>query len=88
MTSVTRTGVYYGYARISPERDGEIVLPEKDRGVMPMVMSLGLNPFYNNEQLTAVSRVWKDISSLLNYSRKSTSCMSSTATSMVMICRL
>ncbi|KAI0728794.1 riboflavin kinase [Fomitopsis betulina] len=53
MTSVTRTGVYYGYARISPERDGEIVLPEKDRGVMPMVMSLGLNPFYNNEQLTA-----------------------------------
>ena len=54
MSSVTRTGVYYGYAQVSPERDGQIVLPEKDRGVMPMVMSLGLNPYYKNERLTAV----------------------------------
>lgn len=86
MTSVTRTGVYYGYAQISPERDGQVVLPEEDRGVLPMVMSLGWNPFYKNERLTAVCRVRKGVYGLLNNYRKFTSCMTSTPTSMAMIC--
>lgn len=56
MSSVTRTGVYYGYAQISPERDEQVILSKKDCSVMPMVMSLGWNPFYKNERLTAVCR--------------------------------
>jgi len=60
MSSVTKTGVYYGYAQISPERDGQIILPERDRGVMPMVMSLGWNPFYKNERMTAEIHLMHD----------------------------
>ena len=54
MSSVTQTGVYYGYARVSREKDGEAVLSEDEAKVHPMVMSLGWNPFYKNRQLTAV----------------------------------
>ena len=54
MSSVTKTGVYYGYARIySPEQE-QTPLCEKDGEVLPMVMSLGWNPFYKNERMTAV----------------------------------
>ncbi|KZT72659.1 riboflavin kinase [Daedalea quercina L-15889] len=60
MSSVTRTGVYYGYAQISPEKNGQTILPEKDRNVMPMVMSLGWNPFYKNERLTAEIHLMHD----------------------------
>ncbi|TFY65113.1 hypothetical protein EVJ58_g2171 [Rhodofomes roseus] len=63
MSSVTQTGVYYGYAQISPEKNGQIVLSEKDRGVMPMVMSLGWNPFYKNERLTAEIHLMHDFDS-------------------------
>ena len=54
MSSVTKTGVYYGYAQVSRQRDGKTVLPEEDGKVLPMVMSLGWNPFYKNEKLSAV----------------------------------
>ncbi|KAI0676936.1 riboflavin kinase [Trametes maxima] len=53
MTSVTETGVYYGYAQVSRERDGNVVLSEEEGQVLPMVMSLGWNPFYKNERMTA-----------------------------------
>ena len=56
MSSVTQTGVYYGYAQVFPERDGEAHLASEDAVVHPMVMSLGWNPFYKNERLTAVRR--------------------------------
>ena len=39
------TGVYYGWAQVG----------EKDTVVYPMVMSLGWNPYYNNEKRSAVS---------------------------------
>ena len=54
MSSVTRTGVYYGYAQVSSEKDGQVVLDAADSQVFPMVMSLGWNPFYKNERMTAV----------------------------------
>ncbi|KAI0751432.1 riboflavin kinase [Daedaleopsis nitida] len=53
MSSVTETGVYYGYAQISREKDGTSVLSEEDAKVLPMVMSLGVNPFYKNERMSA-----------------------------------
>ncbi|KAJ7507519.1 hypothetical protein B0H11DRAFT_2153194 [Mycena galericulata] len=40
ISSVVKQGVYYGYA-------------QEDVRVLPMVMSLGWNPFYKNEILTA-----------------------------------
>ena len=55
MSEVTRTGVYYGYARVFPDKDGKRLLTEEESQVHPMVMSLGWNPFYKNKQLTAVS---------------------------------
>lgn len=55
MSSVCETGVYYGYAQVSPSKDEQTVLHEDDTKVQPMVMSLGWNPFYKNERLTAVS---------------------------------
>ncbi|KAI0921474.1 hypothetical protein AcW1_004562 [Taiwanofungus camphoratus] len=60
MSSVTQTGVYFGYAQVSPEKNGETVLPEQDSKVLPMVMSLGWNPFYKNERLTAELHLMHD----------------------------
>jgi FAD synthase len=58
MSSVTQTGVYYGYAQVlSVPKDGEAPLRDEDRLIHPMVMSLGWNPFYKNKQLTAVSNI-------------------------------
>lgn len=54
MSSITQTGVYYGYAQVSREKDGRTELSEEEGKVHPMVMSLGWNPFYKNKQLTAV----------------------------------
>lgn len=48
MTSVCKPGVYFGYAQVYG-------LSEQEGKVHPMVMSLGWNPFYKNERLTAVS---------------------------------
>ncbi|ORY45853.1 hypothetical protein BCR35DRAFT_311081, partial [Leucosporidium creatinivorum] len=58
-----QTGVYYGYARVldpkanpsNGEEEGSAFEQEKcdhDK-VWPMVMSIGWNPFYNNETRTA-----------------------------------
>jgi len=60
MVDVTPPGVYFGYAQISARRsDDEVDAPssgtldEEQTRVHPMVMSLGWNPFYKNEKLTA-----------------------------------
>lgn len=54
MSSVTTTGVYYGYAQVIPPHDQQSALSMNDLKVFPMAMSLGWNPFYKNEKLTAV----------------------------------
>jgi Riboflavin kinase len=54
ISSVAKTGVYYGYAQVLPLSDGNPSLSGDDTLVHPMVMSLGWNPFYKNEQLSAV----------------------------------
>ncbi|KAF9066080.1 riboflavin kinase [Rhodocollybia butyracea] len=45
------TGVYYGYAKVFPGEGS--TMREEDAAVLPMVMSLGWNPYYKNERLTA-----------------------------------
>lgn len=57
MTSTSKTGIYYGYAQVHPEcpKGTAAQLPNEDLQVWPMVMSIGWNPFYKNEKLTAVS---------------------------------
>ncbi|EIW61873.1 riboflavin kinase [Trametes versicolor FP-101664 SS1] len=60
MSSVTDTGVYYGYAQVSREKDGKVILSEEDGKVLPMVMSLGWNPFYKNERMTAEIHIMHD----------------------------
>lgn len=47
MSSVCKPGVYFGYAQVYG-------LSGEECKVHPMVMSLGWNPFYKNERLTAV----------------------------------
>ncbi|KAG1791457.1 riboflavin kinase [Suillus plorans] len=46
------TGVYYGYAQVTPS-EGTSSLSDQDVCVLPMVMSFGWNPFYNNKRKTA-----------------------------------
>ncbi|KAF9782325.1 riboflavin kinase-domain-containing protein [Thelephora terrestris] len=60
MVDVTPPGVYFGYAQVSARRSDDEVngpssgtLEEEQTKVHPMVMSLGWNPFYKNEKLTA-----------------------------------
>ncbi|KAG6829326.1 hypothetical protein H0H92_004929 [Tricholoma furcatifolium] len=62
MTSVTQTGVYYGYAQIIPN-DQNSSLRSEDTVVLPMVMSLGWNPFYKNERLTAEIHIMHEFQS-------------------------
>jgi riboflavin kinase len=54
MSKITETGIYFGYARVCTKDEGHALDPDDD-GVFPMVMSLGWNPFYKNERMTAVS---------------------------------
>lgn len=61
MADATSPGVYFGYAQISARRSDDHVdapssgtLDGERTKVHPMVMSLGWNPFYKNEKLTAV----------------------------------
>ncbi|KAL0070942.1 riboflavin kinase [Marasmius tenuissimus] len=51
MSSTVKTGVYYGYAQIIPTGSSDFT--DEDKQVLPMVMSLGWNPFYKNKRLTA-----------------------------------
>ncbi|KAH6915401.1 riboflavin kinase [Coprinopsis sp. MPI-PUGE-AT-0042] len=58
IASVAKTGVYYGYAQVIPPTpaasNGAEPSPGKiDTRVLPMVMSMGWNPFYKNKSLTA-----------------------------------
>ncbi|KAH8830669.1 riboflavin kinase [Flagelloscypha sp. PMI_526] len=53
MSNTTQTGVYYGYAQVIPPAETPTDLCVDDLKVFPMVMSLGWNPFYRNEKLTA-----------------------------------
>ena len=56
MTSAVKTGIYFGYAQVHPECPSGTAsdLPDQDLQIFPMVMSIGWNPFYKNEKLTAV----------------------------------
>lgn len=50
-----KTGVHYGWARLYPRPgDNGTPLSPEDQGVLPMVMSVGWNPFYKNTKRTAV----------------------------------
>ena len=52
--SMLETGVHFGYARVlmGSEQDRE---EERAQQALPMVMSIGWNPYYRNEKRTAVS---------------------------------
>lgn len=54
LSTKVEMGVYYGYAQVIPPKDERINFAPEDLVVLPMVMSLGQNPFYKNEWLTAV----------------------------------
>lgn len=58
MSDVTATGVYYGFARVIWPKGDDNSRPSKDAEVLPMVMSLGWNPFYKNERMTAVRCIY------------------------------
>lgn len=53
MIDAAKTGVYYGYAQVTPPDRISSSLSDQDVCVLPMVMSFGWNPFYNNERMTA-----------------------------------
>jgi riboflavin kinase len=56
IASATKTGIYFGYAQVLPSNsDAQTTWAQDDSKVWPMVMSLGWNPFYKNEKLTAAS---------------------------------
>jgi len=63
LSTVTKTGVYYGWAQIIPDgtEEGKTGFRSEDLVVLPMVMSLGWNPFYKNERLTAVCPAEHDL---------------------------
>lgn len=57
MKSTSKTGIYFGYARVHATvaetgQYGDVT--DEELETYPMVMSLGWNPFYKNEKLTAV----------------------------------
>ena len=61
LSAATTTGIYYGYAQVrnGTQEVGEETtdpLCEEDTKVYPMAMSLGWNPVYKNEKLSAVSQ--------------------------------
>ena len=62
LSTKAETGVHYGYAQVIPPQKHKGEFSQEDLQVLPMVMSLGWNPFYKNKQLTAVS----NLSSIMN----------------------
>jgi len=63
MASVARPGVYYGYAQVYLANGQISELHPEDLVVLPMVMSLGWNPFYKNERMTAEIHVMHEFNS-------------------------
>jgi riboflavin kinase len=59
MISTVKTGIYFGYAQVHLEcpKGTASQLPDEDLQIWPMVMSIGWNPFYKNEKLTAVGAI-------------------------------
>jgi riboflavin kinase len=55
LSSVAKTGIYYGFAQVLPAPEHAAKFEPEDIMVLPMVMSLGRNPFYKNERLSAVN---------------------------------
>ncbi|KAG8965806.1 riboflavin kinase [Tulasnella sp. 419] len=62
LTTSVETGIYYGYARLhaptagnadSDQSSHDETRKQDELETWPMVMSLGWNPFYKNEKLTA-----------------------------------
>ncbi|EJD01063.1 riboflavin kinase [Fomitiporia mediterranea MF3/22] len=53
LSAATTTGIYYGYAQVLPREGEEQNFNGDDSKVHPMVMSLGWNPYYKNEKLSA-----------------------------------
>jgi FAD synthase len=84
MSSVCKPGVYFGYAQVYG-------LGDQEGKVHPMVMSLGWNPFYKNERLTAVCIAVLTnatvVTQALYVRRKSTSCTTLKLTSTVVTCK-
>jgi riboflavin kinase len=88
MSGVAETGVYYGYSQITPS-SGSDPISDEDRHVFPMVMSLGWNPFYKNERMTAVRLFLLTRVAYPHFPcRRFTSCMSSNPTSTATISKL
>lgn len=50
-SSLTKTGVYFGFAQVRFPTD-DAAVPDADRAVHPMVMSVGWNPHFANTQKT------------------------------------
>jgi riboflavin kinase len=63
MASIAKPGVYYGYARVYTVNDQPSELSTEDYVVLPMVMSLGKNPFYKNERMTAEIHIMHNFNS-------------------------
>ncbi|KAF9040627.1 riboflavin kinase [Panaeolus papilionaceus] len=59
ISTVAQTGVYYGFAQVIPP-EGVEGFKKDDLEVLPMVMSLGWNPFYKNERMTAEIHIMHD----------------------------
>jgi len=60
ISSIVKTGIYFGFAQVIVTGEKEF---KENRKVFPMVMSLGLNPFYKNERLTAEIHIMHEFSS-------------------------
>lgn len=60
MVATVEPGVYYGYAQVLPPEGQQSRLRSEDHQVWPMVMSLGWNPFYKNERMTAEIHIMHD----------------------------
>jgi hypothetical protein len=84
LSTKAEMGVFYGYAQVIPPAANRAEFATEDLIVLPMVMSLGWNPFYKNQQLTGVSHSLIKTRRLLKFSRKFTSCITSRETFMDM----
>ncbi|KAI9574484.1 riboflavin kinase [Boletus coccyginus] len=63
IAGIAKPGVYYGYARVYPVSDPPSELLPEDLVVLPMAMSLGWNPFYKNQRMTAEIHIMHEFNS-------------------------